>query len=355
MDTKKVAIVAVGALALAGIGYGIYRAVKKTNVNTAILQDDCANQIGYHWDSVQKACVPDSIIIPPSDNLPMEIYFMTGEQGGSVLGGQSPWGTICGWQSTSKNGFPLGTVTEWEVDGVPLGVGVKPYIPRDGFSTLKATISDGVRTGSMVITPADNLDLYGTMWSNVVGGNYPVYGTGKLSGKRIYNGYSLTPEYVFVSFKKGKFPYYTFTEPSYEIDGLYGFLTYGYGSGGLDYNIWNWTVGTLLEAYWRPMNSGETFYAYTKAAWLALGGSWNAPGAGTLWCFIDWAAYSMAMTFQYGASILWDKAGIGNGTFNSPWVADDGWQGEGYYVLLLGTNGYAMHVSDADKTKYFNV
>ena len=49
MDTKKVAIVAVGALALAGIGYGIYRAVKKT----------CPE--GYQLDDTG-TCVP--IIIP---------------------------------------------------------------------------------------------------------------------------------------------------------------------------------------------------------------------------------------------------------------------------------------------------
>ncbi|MCG7853537.1 MAG: hypothetical protein MIO92_13540 [Methanosarcinaceae archaeon] len=214
----------------------------------------------------------------------------------------------------------------------------KPILPTvglTGFSTIKVTVSDGVRTASETYTPSDFTIDYGKIPNNV-GSNAHAYGPGKLAGVRVYNNIGLTPEYEFVSFKKAQYPDAKWPP---DPDALGGFMIYGYGTGDLDYNIWNWTVLTLLEKYWRPMQSGETVRVFTRAGAAAVDKAMND--------FITMAALVLSQTFAYGASILWDRAAQGDGSLENPWVYVDGWKGEGYYLGAPGSfYGTAIYISE---------
>jgi hypothetical protein len=293
---------------------------------------ECAE--GYHPNADNTACIPDDT----EGAMPINIYYMPN------LG---RWGVVAGWitQSDGSNTF-LGITATWEVDGVP--VSGTPTAKIEDISTIKVTLTDGVITGSMTATPSQITQDYGIIPSNVVGGATRAYGTGKLSGMRVYNSLGLTPEYCYVSFQQGKYPPNAW-EGANSISR--GFQIYGYGTGAGDYNIWSWTVCSMLEAYFRPMNDGETVLAFTTAA----GSAWSGPiEQQTLNQFIVWTAMKLAFMFQYGASVLWDKGVIGDGTAENPWVYDDGWQGAGYYLGLPGSfYGTAQYVSEADKDLYF--
>jgi hypothetical protein len=292
--------------------------------------------------------------------MPINIYYMPG-------GGDRKWGALAGWMTQIPNPPTTDTgpygmkilptrIISWEVDGVPLGTitktvrdssgnrtsetyeeAITPWHVREEISSIKVTISDGIHSGSMEATPADVMQSYGTIPSNIVGGALAAYGTGKLSGMRVYNGLGLTPEYSWVSFKKGKYP-----NNAWDGDNaLCAFKIYGYGTGNGDYNVWSWAACSLLETWWRPMESGETVCAFTRAGYAALGAS-NPVLQG----FITNTAFRLAFMFDYGASVLWDKAAIGDGSEENPWVWDDGWQGAGYYLGAPGSfYGTATYIS----------
>lgn len=392
MDNKTIAAgVGLGVLALLGIGLAV-----RTK--------------GYDFtpDIINPIIDPDNPPTPEdTPDAMMNIYVM--EDG--------VWGIVPGFASYRGGAF-IEPMASWTLNGEPLGykenlrtgvrTPIKPTCLRDEFNTIKVDLTDGIRTFSRTITPSD-LKEYGIIPSNVVGGAKTAYGSGKLSGKFIYNNIGKTPECSFVSFKKTKYPENKWP-PS--PDGLNGFMIYGYGTGGLDYNVWTWTVCSLLEEYWRPMQTGESVRDFTGAAWRELHDSkrkviptacpncgsalqyapsgaidfyicptcreeWirqRSEGAYTpdityqfrgtsepnpdqdlpLANFITNTALYNACTFMYGASVLWDRAAQGDGTEENPWVYDDGWQGPGWYLMLPGSQyGTAQMVTEAQKDTYF--
>jgi hypothetical protein len=351
-DKNKAIAIAAGALALGGIAYAIYKATRKPNLppscedvngvpyywnGVACVPVDgpleCA--VGYHPNADNTGCIPNEV--PVGETIPINIYYM--KQITENLNPWGIWGVIAGWQTCDTN-FDHGIFTPflpitatWEVDGVPI-VGI-PTCDNINFDTVKVTLTDGVVTGSKTITPDDITENYGVMPSNVTGQTAQVYGTGKLSGIRIYNT-SLTPEYGYISFLNDAYP-----NATWWADNCW--KMYGFGTGNLDYHVWLVSILSLLEEYWRTMNAGETYGEFACAGWTDLSGYkiWNSNNPTDpkirLALFIFNTSYRLANSFEYGQSILWNRYLDADGSQDKPWIWDDGWKGAGYYLGAPGS------------------
>ncbi len=264
------------------------------------------------------------------------------EYGYWVQNGDTNTCPICGYSCTYNEWLNLETRAIDYTDPIrPEGINLNEV------DSVKVVMTDGVHTGETTLGPNDFVEDYGRIPSNASGYHAHAYGPGKPSGIYVYNNMGLEPESVWVSFKKTKYPDAAWSGPN----SLGAFTIYGYGTGSLDYNLWTWTVCTLLEQYWRPMIDGESVLDFTTAAYYALKDSSQGIA---LYVFITSAAIHLASMFDFGASVLWDRSSNVDGTEEHPYVYTDGWQGPGYYLMLPGSiYGTAQYVSESQKDVYF--